>query len=386
LTDKTDKKKHHIDTLAIHAGQRSDPTTGSITTPIYQTSTYVQPEPAVHKGYEYSRTDNPTRTALQDLLAALEGGQYGLAFASGMAAIDMVMRLFNPGDHIICGNDVYGGTFRLFDKILSRYGLEFSYVDAADPDSVRSALRSETKLIWLESPTNPLLALADIAAIAKSKPDGAWLGVDNTFASPYLQQPLNLGADIVVHSTTKYLGGHADVVGGAVIVNDQGLYEELKFLQNAVGAIPGPQDCFLVLRGIKTLHVRMERHSENALKIARFLEDNAAFSHVIYPGLESHPQHELAQRQMPEGFGGMISVILHKGDAAARQFVSRMKLFALAESLGGVESLVEHPYSMTHASTADSDLAVDPGLVRFSVGIEHVDDLIEDIRQALAGL
>jgi cystathionine beta-lyase/cystathionine gamma-synthase len=386
LTDKTDKKKHHIDTLAIHAGQRSDPTTGSITTPIYQTSTYVQPEPAVHKGYEYSRTDNPTRTALQDLLAALESGQYGLAFASGMAAIDMVMRLFNPGDHIICGNDVYGGTFRLFDKILSRYGLEFSYVDAADPDSVRSALRSETKLIWLESPTNPLLALADIAAIAKSKPDGAWLGVDNTFASPYLQQPLNLGADIVVHSTTKYLGGHADVVGGAVIVNDQGLYEELKFLQNAVGAIPGPQDCFLVLRGIKTLHVRMERHSENALKIARFLEDNAAFSHVIYPGLESHPQHELAQRQMPEGFGGMISVILHKGDAAARQFVSRMKLFALAESLGGVESLVEHPYSMTHASTADSDLAVDPGLVRFSVGIEHVDDLIEDIRQALAGL
>ncbi|NDJ37042.1 MAG: cystathionine gamma-synthase [Chloroflexi bacterium] len=370
------------ETLAIHAGVEPDPTTGAIMTPIYQTSTYVQAAPAEHQGYEYSRTDNPTRTALQAALAALEGGSYGLAFASGMAAIDAILRLLNPGDHTIVGDDVYGGTFRLFDQVLARYGLQFTYVDASDPANVRAALRPETKLIWVETPTNPLLKLTDIAAVADLAPDGVWVAVDNTFSSPMLQRPLDRSADIVVHSTTKYLGGHSDVVGGAVVVNDQGIYEELKFLQNAVGAVPGPQDCFLTLRGLKTLHLRMERHSENALQIARFLADHDAFAQVIYPGLESHPQHELASRQM-RAPGGMISAIMAGGDAAARRFVSATRLFALAESLGGVESLIEHPYSMTHASTAESDIAVDPGLVRFSVGLEHIDDLIADLRTAL---
>jgi cystathionine beta-lyase/cystathionine gamma-synthase len=379
-------KQQHIETIAIHAGQEPDPSTGAIMTPIYQTSTYVQPAPAEHKGYEYSRTDNPTRKAFQELMAALEGGQYGLAFASGMAAIDTVMRLLNPGDHTIVGNDVYGGTFRLFDKILSRYGLEFSYVDASNIDDVLAAIRPNTKMIWLETPTNPTLKLADIAAISKIKPDGAWVAVDNTFASPYLQQPLMLGADIVVHSTTKYLGGHSDVVGGAVVLNDEAVYQQLKFLQNAIGAVPGPQDVWLTMRGIKTLHLRMDRHSENALQIARFLSDHAAFSEVIYPGLETHPQHELAKRQMPRGAGGMISAILSAGPKTAQEFVSRTKIFALAESLGGVESLIEHPFTMTHASTATSALACDPGLVRFSVGVENVNDLIEDLQQALHGL
>jgi cystathionine beta-lyase/cystathionine gamma-synthase len=380
----TDKRRH-LDTLAIHAGQEPDPSTGAIMTPIYQTSTYVQPAPAEHKGYEYSRTDNPTRKAFQDLMAALEGGQHGLAFASGMAAIDTVMRLLGPGDHTVVGNDVYGGTFRLFDKVLARYGLEFSFVNVADIDSVRAAIRPDTKMIWLESPTNPTMALADIAAIIGLKPEGALVAVDNTFASPVIQQPLALGADIVVHSTTKYLGGHSDVVGGAVVVNDQAVYEKLKFLQNAIGAVPGPNDVWLTMRGIKTLHIRMERHSQNAQKIAEFLADHVAIKEVMYPGLESHPQHELAKRQM-KLYGGMISVIMAGGEEAARKFASRTKLFALAESLGGVESLIEHPASMTHASTANSPLAVDAGLVRLSVGIEHIDDLIDDLRQALAGV
>jgi len=375
---------HKIDTLAIHAGQEPDPTTGAIMTPIYQTSTYVQPSPAEHKGYEYSRTDNPTRKAFQELMAALEGGTHGLAFASGMAAIDAVMRLLSSGDHTVVGNDVYGGTFRLFDKVLSRYGLEFTYVNVADVEAVRAAIRPNTKMIWLETPTNPLLALADIAAIAALKPAGALLAVDNTFASPVIQQPLAMGADIVVHSTTKYLGGHSDVVGGAAVVKDDDLHARLKFLQNAMGAVPGPNDVWLTMRGIKTLHLRMERHSENALKVAQFLEDQAAIKTVIYPGLESHPQHELAKRQM-KLYGGMISIIMAGGADAARQFASRTKLFALAESLGGVESLIEHPHSMTHASTADSPLAVDAGLVRLSVGVEHIDDLLDDLRQALAG-
>lgn len=379
-------QNQHLETLAIHAGQEPDPTTGAIMTPIYQTSTYVQEAPEHHKGYEYSRTDNPTRKAFQALMAALEAGEYGLAFASGMAAIDTVMRLLGPGDHTIVGNDVYGGTFRLFDKVLARYGLKFSYVDASSLEAVRGALRPSTRMIWLETPTNPNLALADIAAIAELAPDNAWVAVDNTFASPYLQQPLALGADIVVHSTTKYLGGHSDVVGGAVVVNDPAIYEQLKFLQNAIGAVPGPQDVWLTMRGIKTLHLRMDRHSQNALQIARWLEDHPAFKQVIYPGLESHPQYDLAMRQMPRGQGGMISAILNAGPDGAREFVSRTKLFALAESLGGVESLIEHPYSMTHASTANSPLACDPGLVRFSVGVEHVDDLIEDLQQALTAL
>lgn len=387
----SDSKSQHFETRVIHAGQSPDPTTGAIMTPIYQTSTYVQAAPAQHKGYEYSRTDNPTRKALEDCLAALEDAPYGLCFSSGMAAIDTIFKLLNSGDHVIAANDVYGGTFRLADKVWRRYGLQFSWVDTANSEAVRAAIQPTTRLIWLESPTNPRLYLADIAAVAAVVQEFAvkgqkiWIAVDNTFASPALQQPLALGAHIVMHSTTKYLGGHSDVVGGAIMTRDEELFRDLKFLQNAAGAVPGPMDCFLTLRGVKTLSVRMERHSANALKIAQFLEDHNAVKQVIYPGLASHPQHALAKRQMRD-FGGMISVILKGGPEAGKAFASRTKLFALAESLGGIESLIEHPYSMTHASTASSDIAVDPGLVRLSVGIEHIDDLIADVQQALMGL
>lgn len=381
------KDHYHLETLAIHAGQEPDPATGAIMTPIYQTSTYVQQAPGQHKGYDYSRSGNPTRAALESLIAALEGGQHGLTFSSGLAAIDTVMRLVNPGEHVIVGNDVYGGTYRLFERVLARYGLKFTWVDLADLDAVRAALTPQTRLLWLETPTNPLLGLADIAALTEiahshESERGVLVAVDNTFASPALQQPLLLGADIVMHSSTKYLGGHSDVVGGALAYNDDGLHEQLKFLQNAVGAVPGPMDCFLVMRGIKTLGLRMERHCSNALTIARFLEDHQAVHKVLYPGLESHPQYALAQRQM-RGPGGMISVILDSPEAAERM-VTRTRLFALAESLGGIESLIEHPYSMTHASTAASPIAVPQTLVRLSVGVEHVDDLIEDLRAALA--
>jgi len=374
---------YHLDTLAIHAGQEPDPSTGAIMTPIYQSSTFVQSAPAEHKGYEYSRTDNPTRTALQELIAAIEGGKYGLTFASGLAAIDTVLRLLNPGDHVIVGNDVYGGTYRLFMRVFAKYGLTFSWVDLSDLQAVAAAFTPQTRLLWLETPTNPMMALADISALAKAVPDGqrVIVGVDNTFASPAIQQPLLFGADIVMHSSTKYLGGHSDAVGGALALNDDQLYADLKFLQNAIGAVPGPMDCFLVMRGIKTLGIRMERHSSNALQIAQFLEDHMAVRQVFYPGLESHPQYELARRQMKLP-GGMISILLESADAAKRM-VSRTKLFALAESLGGVESLIEHPYSMTHASTAASPIAVPPELVRLSVGIEHVDDLMNDLREAL---
>jgi cystathionine gamma-lyase len=373
---------YHIDTLAIHGGVEPEPTTGAIMTPIYQTSTYVQSAPAEHSGYEYSRSDNPTRTALQNSIAALEGGHYGLAFASGLAAIDTILRLLNPGDHVIVGNDVYGGTHRLFDQVIARYGIQFSWVDLADENAVAAVLRPETKLLWLETPTNPMMHLADVQALAGQVPDSVLVVVDNTFASPVIQQPLALGADIVMHSTTKYLGGHSDVVGGALVTNDEVLYQRLKFLQNAVGAVPGPMDCFLTLRGIKTLHLRVERHSHNALAIARMLEDHPKVQRVLYPGLESHPQYALAQKQMRYP-GGMISLIL-ADEAAARQVCTGTRLFALAESLGGVESLIEHPHSMTHASTADSDIAVPPGLVRLSVGVEHLDDLITDVKQALS--
>lgn len=378
---------YHLQTLAIHAGQEPDPTTGAIMTPIYQTSTFVQQAPGQHKGYDYSRSGNPTRAALESLIAALEGGKYGLAFSSGLAAIDTVMRLVNPGEHVIVGNDVYGGTYRLFERVLARYGLKFTWVDLADLDAVRAVFTPQTRLLWLETPTNPLLALADIEALAEIAHNhpaerGVLVAVDNTFASPALQQPLRLGADIVMHSSTKYLGGHSDVVGGALAYSDDGVHEQLKFLQNAVGAVPGPMDCFLVMRGIKTLGLRMERHCSNALAIARFLEDHRAVQKVLYPGLESHPQHALAQRQM-RGPGGMISVILDSPEAAERM-VTRTRLFALAESLGGIESLIEHPHSMTHASTAASPIAVPETLVRLSVGVEHVDDLIEDLRAALA--
>lgn len=374
----------HVDTIAVHAGVEPDPVTGAVMTPIYQTSTYAQEDVGAHKGYEYSRTDNPTRSALQRALAALEGGRYALAFASGMAAIDTLLRLLRPGDHILCGDDVYGGAFRLFDKVLAPYGLDFSYVDTSSVDAVAAALRPQTRLIWLETPTNPMLRLTDVAAVAGlAREAGAWLAVDNTFASPILQQPLRLGATFVIHSTTKYIGGHSDVVGGAIVLDDEESYARLKFLQNAVGAVPGPFDAFLTLRGIKTLALRMERHSANATRVARFLEDHPAVAHVIYPGLESHPQFELARRQMA-GPGGIISFLLHGGEAAARTLARRTRLFTLAESLGGVESLVELPAPMTHASVAGSPLEVDPGLVRLSVGIEHADDLIADLQQALA--
>lgn len=375
-------KHYHLDTLAIHAGQEPDPATGAIMTPIYQTSTFVQTEPGVNKGYEYSRSGNPTRAALEALIAALEGGKYGLAFASGLASIDICLRLLNPGDHVIAGSDVYGGTYRLFERVLARYGLRFSWIDTSDMDALKAAFTPETRMLWLETPTNPLMSLADIQAISDATPDNVIIVVDNTFASPAIQQPLLLGADIVMHSSTKYLGGHSDVVGGVLAMNDDSLYEQLKFLQNAVGSVPGPMDCFLVMRGIKTLGIRMERHSQNALKVAQFLEDHPAVKRVLYPGLESHPQYELALRQMKDS-GGMLSILLDSPEAA-RRFVSRTKLFSLAESLGGVESLIEHPYSMTHASTATSPIAVPNELVRLSVGIENIEDLIADIQQALA--
>ena len=373
----------HLETLAVHAGVDPDPGTGAVMTPIYQTSTYAQEDVAQHKGYEYSRTDNPTRTALQNALAALEGGAHALAFASGMAAIDTLLRLLQPGDHILSGDDVYGGTFRLFDKVLARYGLEFTFADTSDVDAVADALQPNTRLVWLETPTNPLLRLSDIAAVAeRARSAGAWLGVDNTFASPVLQRPLALGADFVVHSTTKYIGGHSDVVGGAIVLDDDALYERLKFLQNAVGAVPGPMDCFLTLRGIKTLALRMERHSGNAAAVAHFLAAHPAVAETIYPGLDSHPQRALARRQM-KAPGGMLSFRLRGGEAAARVVARETHLFTLAESLGGVESLIELPAPMTHASVADSQLAIDPGLIRLSVGIENAEDLVSDLAQAL---
>ncbi|MCA9896851.1 MAG: cystathionine gamma-synthase [Ardenticatenaceae bacterium] len=379
----TQSPQFHLETLAVHAGVEPDPQTGAVMTPIYQTSTYAQADVAQHKGYEYSRTDNPTRTALHGALAALEGGQHALAFASGMAAIDTILRLIKPGEHVLSGNDVYGGTFRLFDKVLSGYGIEFTFADTTDETAVSQAIQPNTKLVWLETPTNPMLRLTDIAAMSKIAHNaGAWLGVDNTFASPALQNPLALGADFVVHSTTKYIGGHSDVVGGAIILNDTAVYEQLKFLQNAIGAVPGPMDCFLTLRGIKTLAIRMAQHCRNATQVAQFLADHPAVAEVIYPGLESHPQYELAQRQM-KGPGGMISFILHGGEAAARLVARETQLFTLAESLGGVESLIELPAPMTHASVADSPLAVDPGLVRVSVGIENAQDLINDLKTIL---
>ncbi|MCW5847628.1 MAG: cystathionine gamma-synthase [Anaerolineae bacterium] len=382
----------HLDTLAVHAGVHADPATGAIMTPIYQTSTFVQTDINEHKGYDYARAGNPTRTALEEALAALEGGRFGLSFASGMAAIDTVLRLVRPGERVLCGNDLYGGTFRLFDKVLADYGIVFDYVDTTDTAAVREALAAApARLVWLETPTNPTLRLTDIAAVSSAaRAAGAWVAVDNTFASPALQRPLALGADFVLHSTTKYLGGHSDVVGGAVVLNDEAAYERLKFLQKAVGAVSGPMDCFLTLRGIKTLGIRMRAHCDNGLAVAQFLEDHPAVERVFYPGLESHPQYELARRQMA-GPGGMVSFTLHGGEAAARAVARRTRLFTLAESLGGVESLIELPSAMTHASVAGPEalaagFAVDAGLVRLSVGIEHPDDLIADLQQALAGV
>lgn len=390
MTSNRHTDSDHFDTLAVHAGVQPDPATGAVMTPIYQTSTYAQTDINEHKGYDYARTDNPTRSALQEAVAALEGGRFGLAFSSGMAAIDTLLRLIRPGERVICGNDLYGGTFRLFDKVLADYGLLFTYVDTSDNHAVRRALQaSPARLVWLETPTNPMLRLADIAAVCElAHAHDAQVAVDNTFASPALQRPLALGADFVIHSTTKYIGGHSDVVGGAVITNDAGAYERLKFLQNAAGAVPGPFDCFLVLRGIKTLALRMRTHSHNARELARFLETHPAVARVIYPGLPSHPQYELACRQMAAA-GGMVSFTLRGGEPAARAVVCSTRLFTLAESLGGVESLIELPAAMTHASVGGAEaleagFAVDPGLVRLSVGIEHPDDLIADLAEALA--
>jgi cystathionine beta-lyase/cystathionine gamma-synthase len=376
----------HFETLAVHAGQPPDPSTGAVMTPIYQTSTYAQDGVGKHKGYEYSRTGNPTRAALEKNIAALEGGAYGLAFASGMAATDTIIRTFNPGDHVLVGGDVYGGTFRLFDKEYRRFGLEFSYVNVADLAAVQAGLTPKTKMVWIETPTNPHLGIADIARIAKavkSHSTKPLLVVDNTFATPYLQQPLALGADVALHSATKYLGGHSDAVLGLVALNDEALYQRLSFLQNAAGAVPGPMDCFLILRGIKTLPLRMDRHAANAAAVAEFLAAHPKVARVYYPFHSSHPQQTLARQQMRNG-GGMLSIELKGGAAAARQLAEATRIFALAESLGGVESLVEVPAAMTHASTAGSPLEVSPALVRLSVGIEHVDDLIADLETALA--
>jgi len=375
-----------FETLAIHAGQEPDPANGAVMTPIYQTSTYAQDgvgQP--RQGYEYSRTQNPTRKALEDCLAALEDGEYGLAFASGMAATDSVLRLLDVDAHVLAGNDVYGGTFRLFDKVLRRYGLDFTFADTTDPESVAEGLTPSTHMVWLETPSNPLLSVTDIRAVAEivhAHPNRPLLVVDNTFATPYVQRPLELGADIVVHSTTKYLGGHSDVVGGAVVVKDKELYEKLAFLQNAVGAVPGPMDCFLILRGIKTLPLRMDRHAANASALVASLSDHPKIERILYPFHPSHPQHKIASGQMKNG-GGMISFIMKAGREAAVSVAESTMLFTLAESLGGVESLIEVPAAMTHLSTSGSQIAVDPGLVRLSVGIEHVDDLLADIRQAL---
>lgn len=375
-----------FETLAIHAGQEPDPANGAVMTPIYQTSTYAQEGVGrPRQGYEYSRTQNPTRKALEDCLAALEGGGYGLAFASGMAATDTVLRLIAANSHVLAGDDVYGGTFRLFDKVLRRMGMGFTFVDTTDPESVAEALTPSTRLVWLETPSNPLLNITDIRRVAEilhAHSNRPLLVVDNTFATPYLQRPLQLGADIVVHSTTKYLGGHSDVVGGAVVVRERELYEKLAFLQNAAGAVPGPMDCFLVLRGIKTLPLRMDRHAANASALVTLLSGHPKVERTVYPFHPNHPQHKIATRQMRNG-GGMISFILRSGRNAAVKVAESTSLFTLAESLGGVESLIEVPAAMTHLSTAGSQIAVDPGLVRLSVGLEHVDDLLADLQQAL---
>ena len=375
----------HFETLAIHAGNTADPLTGAVVPPIYQVSTYKQDGVGVLRGgYEYSRSANPTRTALEENLAALEGGRRGLAFASGLAAEDCLLRtLLSPGDHVVIPNDAYGGTFRLFAKVVSRWGVEWSVADTGDPAAVRAALTPRTKAVWVETPSNPLLGITDIAALSYvARETGAKLVVDNTFASPYLQQPLALGADVVVHSLTKYMGGHSDVVGGALVVADQELGEDLAYHQNAMGAVAGPMDCWLVLRGIKTLAVRMDRHSENAAKAAEMLSRHPRVTRVLYPGLPGHPGHETAAKQM-KAFGGMVSFQVEGGEQAAVEVCNRARVFTLGESLGGVESLIEHPGRMTHASVAGSLLEVPADLVRLSVGIENVDDLLEDLQQAL---
>ncbi len=381
-----EQKNSGFGTLAIHAGQEPDPLTGAVMTPIYQTSTYAQESPGKHRGYEYSRTDNPTRTAYQACVAALEGGKHALAFASGLATTDTILHTLKPGDHVICGDDVYGGTFRILDKVWKKKGIELSFVDMGDLKKLEAAFRPNTRVLWAETPTNPMLKICDIAAVAAlARKHGVRSIVDNTFMSSYFQKPLLLGADVVVHSVTKYMNGHSDVVGGILATNDTAFYEELKFLQNACGAVPAPMDCFLVMRGLKTLHVRMERHAQNAIEIAKYLEKHPKVEKVIYPGLESHPQHALARQQM-SGFGGMITFFVKGGLPEARSFLEKVRIFTLAESLGGVESLIEHPAIMTHASIpaeTRKELGIHDNLVRISVGIEDLVDLKADLAQAL---
>lgn len=372
-------------TRAIHAGQDADPTTGATIVPIYQTSTYTQTAIGEHKGFDYSRTINPTRVALERQLAALEEAGFCSAFASGMAATSAVLNLVSAGDHVVVGDDLYGGTYRLFSKVLERYAVSFTYVDATDLDAVRAAITPATKLFWIETPSNPLLKLTDIAAVAALKRPGQLLAVDNTFATPYVQTPLALGADLSVYSTTKYLGGHSDVIGGAVVSNEPAIAETIKFHQNAVGGVPGPMDAWLVMRGVKTLALRMQQHTSNAGAVAEFLTARDDVAAVYYPGLAAHPQHQLAKRQM-RGFGGIVSFTLRGPDSRAFEFAKRTKLFSLAESLGGVESLVCHPACMTHGSIPKEERerrGVTDGLLRLSVGIEDIDDLLEDLTQAL---
>ena len=379
-----------FNTKVIHGKQQHEPSTGAVMVPIFQTSTYVQQSPGVNKGYEYSRGENPTRTALENAFAAIENAKHGLAFGSGLAATDCVMRLFNPNDHIIAGDDLYGGAYRMFTKLFAKYGLKFTFVDMNNPENVTEAITKNTKLIWLETPTNPLLKVADIKAITKIARDNNILAaVDNTFATPYLQNPLDLGADIVMHSATKYIGGHSDIVMGALMVNNDDIHQQLKFIQFAAGAIAGPMDSFLALRGIKTLAVRMQRHCENGNAIAAFLNNHDKIETVYYPGLESHANHEVAKKQMRD-FGGMISFRLKdKSRATTFKMLENFKVFTLAESLGGVESLVNHPATMTHASIPEPErekLGITDSLTRLSVGIEDVSDLIGDLEQVLAML
>ena len=381
-----DKNKMGFSTRAIHAGQSPDPTTGAIMTPLYLTSTFVQSSPGEHKGYEYSRTSNPTRKAYEDCLASLEGGKHGFGFASGCAASTTIMHLLKSGDHVVASDDMYGGSFRLFDKVIRHNGVDFSFVDMTNPQNVAEAIKDNTKMLWIETPTNPMLKLVDIKACADlAKGKDILTVVDNTFMSPYFQQPLSLGADVVVHSTTKFINGHSDIVGGAVVVDDDAVAEKLAFLSNSMGGICSPFDAFMCMRSLKTLPVRMKAHQENALQVVDFLNNHSAVDKLIYPGHESHPQFELAKSQMT-GSGGMITFYLKGGMDAARNMLERVKVFALAESLGGVESLIEHPAIMTHASVpaeTRKQLGIDDGLVRLSVGIEDIADLLGDLEQAL---
>ncbi len=381
------KEEFGFATRAIHAGQEPDPSTGAIMTPVYLTSTFVQSSPGVHKGYDYSRAGNPTRTAYEKCIANLESGKHGLAFASGCAAATTMISTLKKGDHVVCFDDVYGGTFRLFDKVIQHFGIDFTFTDLSSTEKLEKALRPNTKMIWIETPTNPLLKLADIAAVAKiAKAKGIVTVVDNTFMSPYFQRPLELGADVVLHSTTKYVGGHSDLIGGALVTSRDDIAEKLFFLQKSMGGVPGNFDAYLAMRSLKTLPLRMEAHQKNAIAIAQYLQEHKKVERVIYPGLSSHPQHALAKSQMT-GFGGMITFFIKGGLKSAQSFLESVRVFALAESLGGVESLIEHPAIMTHASVPPEQrkaLGIEDSLIRISVGVESVADLIKDLESALS--